>query len=197
MIRKQCFANAARELHIVTIRAAETITEHVPEVPEVVVKNANQAALPRMAIMGVATLVSTFSIFQAVKSMLPSDAAPTPVAIEQAVAPESSAEIVKTQLPKLVVIPTRKTEETFNSSVKQLSQNDETNVKNQSLVNIEKLTENHLPKAPMIEEVDANIEFAAADTMKTLPETIDVQAAKEINDDSLHADIEAFLTQSQ
>ena len=129
--------------------------------------------------------------------MLPSDAAPTPVAIEQAVAPESSAEIVKTQLPKLVVIPTRKTEETFNSSVKQLSQNDEMNVKNQSLVNIEKLTENQLPKAPMIEEVDANIEFAAADTMKTLPETIDVQAAKEINDDSLHADIEAFLTQSQ
>ena len=184
MIRKQCFSHTSRDLHIVTIRPIEMKAETIPEVPAMVVENASQAALPRMALMGVVTLVSTFSIFQAVKSKLPMDSAPTPVAIVQPIKLEIAPVAIKTPtpLPRLVVIKPRNMGVAIESVPTQISHIQD----KPEPIDIEKLSGKLQAELAAIEVPETSIEFASADTTQPLPE---------VEDDKLQADIEAFLTQ--
>ena len=187
MIRKQCFSNALRDLHTVNIRPIEVAPESAPEVPAMVVENANQAALPRIAVMGVVTLVSTFSIFQAVKSMLPSSTASTPTAIEEQLVVKESPASFKPPLPKLVVIKSRDAVATESVSV-QTAQGETVGEERPHSINVEQLSSPYIAEEITPADSDISIDFAEAQIEKTLPE---------MKDDKLHADIEAFLTQDQ
>jgi len=180
IIRKQYFTEAPRDLHVVTIRAAEIITEEKPEVPSVVIENANQAAIPRVAFLGVATLVSTFSIFQAVKSMLATDVVQTPVTIEK------TAVKAPTPLPDVVVIPTKTTEVEASTTLFSSSKEINTVKTPQNLINVEQLSGKQTAIIDVIEPIDTNIEFAAVNDKQALS----------AEHDTLHSDIEAFLTQN-
>ncbi|PWQ96318.1 hypothetical protein [Leucothrix arctica] len=197
MIRKQCFSHTNRDLHMVTIRPIEMKAETVPEVPAMVVENASQAALPRMALMGVVTLISTFSIFQAIKSKLPIDTAPAPVAIVQPIKVDVApiaikaplhnldtapvAEKTPEPLPKVVVIAPRSTSVAIEPESSQISHRQD----KPEPIDIEKLSGKLQAEQAAIEVPETSIEFAAADTTE-LPE---------VDDEKLQADIEAFLTQ--
>ncbi|RVU84253.1 hypothetical protein EOL70_12260 [Leucothrix sargassi] len=167
MIRKHCFSNAVRDLHIVTIQATQAATEAAPEVPAIVLESANQAAFPRVAILGVATLVSTFSLFQALKTMLPTDepTQATPAPVVQNVVTE------KAPLPKLVVL---KSPEKAPAPV---TPAEEVAI---TPIDIDKLS----GRLSHVQEVAEVIEPA-----------VDVAEADVKTDSLLHADIEAFLTQ--
>lgn len=188
MIRKQCFSYVTRELHMVTIRSIEAEPEAVPEVPAVVIDNANQAAIPRVALMGVVTLVSTFSIFQAFKSMLPSDSSPAKTAIEQPIALKERPAIQKPPLPKIVVIKTRNEENITQQKTTQLGQSEVVNEDLSNPIDIEKLSGKYLTNETVVDTAEISIDFAEAETEQPLPK---------VENDKLHADIEAFLTQDQ
>jgi len=189
-IRKQCFARATRDLHIVTIRPIEAALEVVPEVPAIVIANANQATFPRMAILGIAVVVSAFSILQAMNSTEDNAVIEQIVAIEKPSTPvqpepmvvvsEKPATLVKTDLPKVVSIKPRMVvaqQEVISPSAATVI----------TPIDIDKLTSN-LPVEAVEEVPEESIDFASAEQHYS--------STNEPANNQLHVDIEAFLTQN-
>jgi hypothetical protein len=197
-IRKQCFSGEPRDLHAVTIRPIETAVESAPEVPAMIVENASQAAIPRMALMGVVTLVSTFSIFQAVKSVLPMASEPTPIAVVKPVQIKTAPTIIakpievvaakpieiKSPRPEVVVIKSRTAAPIAQITPTKISHAED----KPQPIDIEKLSGKFRAQQAAIVIPEPSIDVAAVTPAEPLPEA---------EDDKLHADIEAFLTQDQ
>ena len=141
--------------------------------------------------MGVVTLVSTFSFFQVIKSILPTTTTQSPAMIEQQATVTTKPVVKQEELPKLVVIKPRHSQEKPEAmQASRLGKSHPVDQDGPISIDIEKLSNQYFVSESLTENTDISIDFAEANTEQAQPA---VQAA----DEKLHSDIEAFLIQKQ